>query len=1174
MNSPPPGRDPVEQLAEEFLDRYRRGERPSLSEYTLRYPELADDVRRLFPALVLMEELGGTVGQGFERSIPGGLTRLGEYRILREVGRGGMGLVFKAVQEPLGRQVALKVLPPALCRDKYLERFRREAKAAARLHHTNIVPVFGVGADAGMHFYVMQFIDGRGLDRVVHEVRRLRAGTPGQSTELPPGERDVSSLALSLLSGHFSPDTLRAAPDGLADTVVLAAGPPTIPALGDLYYQAVARLGLQAAEAFHYAHTQGVLHRDVKPSNLLLDAGGTVWVTDFGLAKADDFDDLTDSGDLVGTVRYMAPEQLQGRCDARSDVYGLGVTLFELLALRPAFDSPGRLRLMDQVAREAAPPLRQLAPQVPHDLETVVSKAMAREAADRYASARELADDLGRFLSDRPVQARRITAAERVGRWCRRHPGVAALSATVVVLLVAGAVGGWWAAARLGRQVEAVTSAERDTTERLWEARLAQAKAGRASRLPGQRFKSLEAIKEAARIRPSLELRNEAIACLALADVRVEREWDADLETDRLTLSTGVAFDPTLEHHASTSLDGTVRIQATMDGRLVASLPGPGGPADFLRFSPDGHYLAIRYTLPEHPCRVWDWQAGKVVFERSQPYQFTLAMDFRSDSRSLILGERQGLETIALPSGQTLATTRLGIAPGWVAVAPGQGDLVAVCSRAEPAQLQVVHPPSGRVIAAWDQLPTQLVAIAWHPDGKRLAASGSDGNLYCFDLGSGRPPAVLRGHLLEARELAFSPDGRLLVSRGWDGTTRLWDPQGEHEVLRIRGASFLQFDRDGRRLAYRGYNSRRLGIWELADQSLCRMLYAYRGRDPQRHAGVSFSPDSRLLATSAGEDVCLWDPRTGGLLERIHAGPTADVLFDPRGQYLYTTGDRGTLAWALARLEDANGVLWRVERPKWLAGPFAWLNGFQLDADRNGDRLAVVQRFQRVVLCPRPGQPGRRISLQEHPQVSAAALSPDGRYVATGTWRGAGVKVWAADSGQLVGDLPSAGSAGVAFTPDGSRLLVLESEGTYRSYRVGTWECEWERREPDTGFTSRLRAAFDPAGRIMAQVSDRVNLRLVGLNTGKELAVLQVPESQNLSGYQFSPNGRYLAATAVRGAVQLWDLRRLRATLQELGLDWDPPAPANEPEPGGATLLQAAPSAPPGAGLSWRNQAS
>jgi serine/threonine protein kinase/WD40 repeat protein len=1148
------GRDPVEQLAEEFLDRLRRGERPSLSEYARRFPDLADRVRRLFPALVLMEQLGAPAEQDSAKSVSAGLTKLGEYRILREVGRGGMGVVFEAVQESLGRHVALKVLPPALCRDKYLERFRREARAAARLHHTNIVPVFGVGEDSGMHFYVMQFIDGRGLDSLLQEVRRLRDGTPE-----PADGQDVSALTRSLLSGHFAPAALDADGEGPSHTPPAADARAPLNPARDPYFLTIARLGLQAAEALHHAHTQGVLHRDVKPSNLLLDSGGTVWVADFGLAKADDANDLTDTGDLVGTLRYMAPERLQGRCDARSDVYGLGVTLFELLALRPAFDAPGRLRLLEQVAHTAAPRLRQLAPRVPRDLETVVGKAMAKEPADRYPSARDLADDLQRFLSDRPVQARRVAVTERLGRWCRRHPAVASLSAVVVALLTAGAVGGWWAAARLGHQVEAVTNAEKDTRERLWEARLAQARAGRASRLPGQRFKSLEALVEAARIRPTRELRNEAVACLALTDVRVERQWETELETDRLVYSTGVAFDSTLEHHASTAADGTICVRDTADGRLVARLAGPGGAADFLRFSPDGRYLAARYFSSQHPCRVWDWREAKVVFERSQPAQIPLGLDFRPDGRSLVFAGKRCLETVELPSGRTLRTTPLNINPAWVAVAPGQGELVAVCGQgAEGAKkLRVVDLADGRVVATRDGLPAELVALAWHPDGKLLAASGSDGNLWVFDLDAWGWPAVLQGHLLEAREMAFSPDGRLLVSRGWDGTTRFWDFKGGHEVLGVRGASFLQFDRDGGRLAFRGYNSRLLGVWELADQSICRVLYSYRGREPQRHPGVSFSPDSRLLAISAGEDVSLWDPRSGRKLGRVHSGPTKDVLFDPVGRYLYTTGDRGTLAWKLTTSRDEIGVTWRIGRPE---KPLARLTGYQLQTDRQGDRLAVVDRFNRVVVTPSLGSPGRPLTLPNHPQVSAAALSPDGRYVATGTWRGKGVKVWEADTGRPVADLPAGGSAGVAFTPDGSRLLVLESEGTYRSHRIGSWEQEWERRAPDTGFTSGLRAAFHPGGRIMAHVSDRVNLRLVDWRTGEELAVLPVPESQNLSGYQFSPDGRYVAAVTVRGTVQLWDLLRLRACLRKAGLDWDLPAEEGTSTPGEATRLEVVPA--------------
>jgi WD40 repeat protein len=217
--------------------------------------------------------------------------------------------------------------------------------------------------------------------------------------------------------------------------------------------------------------------------------------------------------------------------------------------------------------------------------------------------------------------------------------------------------------------------------------------------------------------------------------------------------------------------------------------------------------------------------------------------------------------------------------------------------------------------------------------------------------------------------------------------------------------------------------------------------------------------------------------------------------------------------------------------------PFQYL---QLHCDRFGDRVLVVDRFEKVLVF-RPNDPrSPLVALREHANVSYAALSPDGQYVATGTWRGKEVKVWEADTGRPVHTLPAEGSAGVAFTPDGGRLLVLESEGAYRSYRVDGWGLEASRRDPDAGFTRGFRVAFHPGGRMMAHAHDRVNLRLTNPDTGAELAVLPVPESQNLAAYQFSPDGRYLAAATVRGVVQLWDVHLLRARLRELGLDWSP----------------------------------
>ncbi len=336
-------RNPVEELADDFLRRQRGGERPTLEEYCRRFPELADHIRDVFPILIRMEDLRSDDLDDFTGNVAVDtatrLERLGDYRILREVGRGGMGVVYEAEQESLGRRVALKILPDAALADtQQVLRFQREARAAARLHHTNIVPVFGVGRDDGHHYYVMQFIPGMGLDAVMDELRRLRRGTESASS---PGGRGRSSGAISaaevaqaIVTGRFSltegvngiprPGTTLAASASVpldepgtfshsaGDSAVLSLPGASIDSLARsdpdrTFFRSVARIGLQVAEALEYANRQGVLHRDVKPSNLLLDPKGNVWVADFGLAKAADAEDITHSGDIVGTVRVHGP---------------------------------------------------------------------------------------------------------------------------------------------------------------------------------------------------------------------------------------------------------------------------------------------------------------------------------------------------------------------------------------------------------------------------------------------------------------------------------------------------------------------------------------------------------------------------------------------------------------------------------------------------------------------------------------------------------------------------------------------------------------------------------------------------------------------------------------------------------------------------------------------------
>ncbi len=437
----------IDALAESFIARWRRGENPSVSEFAERAPAVARRIRELFPSLRFVEEArraslanqetGSTAdGESLQDRKP--LERLGEYRIVREIGRGGMGVVYEAMQESLGRRVALKVLPfHHLLDQKRLERFRREARAAAALQHPHIVPVHGIGEEGGLHYYAMQFVPGHGLDRILSELKRLqKEGT---------GEREGSDSSLT--------STAR----------LLLESPGGLPAGGRLpYFHNVARLGAEVAEALSYAHGQGILHRDIKPSNLLLDDQGAVWIADFGLAKLAESDDLTDSGELVGTFRYMAPERFRGASEPSSDVYSLGMTLYELLTLTPAFDDTDRGRLMERILKEEPVRPKKIDRRIPRDLELVILKAMAKEPAWRYPAA-ELAGDLRRFLEGEVVRVRRPSTLERAWRWCRRNRAAALAAALLVFLLaLAAGFGGGLFTPRGGRTESALTAPPRE----------------------------------------------------------------------------------------------------------------------------------------------------------------------------------------------------------------------------------------------------------------------------------------------------------------------------------------------------------------------------------------------------------------------------------------------------------------------------------------------------------------------------------------------------------------------------------------------------------------------------------------------------------------------------------------------------------------------------------------
>jgi WD40 repeat protein/serine/threonine protein kinase len=1165
MAGEPSERHPIDRLAEEFVERYRRGERPSVGEYVGRYPELADQLGEVLRALVLMEELGPGPG-GSEGASPGGPAprHLGDFRLLREVGRGGMGVVYEAVQESLGRRVALKVLPADAWVDPtQRERFRREARAVARLHHTNIVPVFGVGEEGGVHYFAMQFIHGQALDEVLREVRRLRQGQKASPSTSTDGDALAGSLAAGLVSGTLRPPSAGGDAPAAADHPEGQAPPSSsVTLLGQSdseghhhYFRSVARIGLQVAEALAYAHGQGVLHRDIKPSNLLLDAQGTVWVTDFGLAKTDAAENLTHTGDIVGTLRYMAPERFNSWSDPRSDVYGLGLTLYELLTLRPAFEDSDRNRLIRQVLEAEPPPPRKSDRRIPPDLETVVLKATTKEPGRRYQTAAELAEDLRRFLADRPIQARRATALGHAWRWCRRNPALAALTTSVAALLLTVAVVASGAALWLRdernatrEQLHLTQEAERLARQRLYEARLAQAQANRGSGRVGQRFESLNALGEAARIAQELglgedkllALRNEAIACMALADVRpVGEGWEGYPPGSELD----VVFDPALEHYARFDNQGNLSVRRVAGDVELVRLPGPGTKAGVNpEFSPDGTFLDTTHGPAADggpwQLRVWDWRRRALVFR--EPFPDWNGLTFTPDGRRAAVGRTDGtLYLYELPGGQEVRRLSVGLRPDLVAFTPDAAQ-VAVASR-QVKEVQVRDAASGSLVRKLP-LPGAPSHLAWQPDGPLLAV-GCGRSIYLWDTATGRQHLVVQGHQGLGVETFFAPGGDVLSSQAWDGIGRLWDLASGRQLL-SSSCLVRQPYWDGRRLIGGGTSDRGTGVrlWEAALGREYRALPCLLPGETGVHGGA-VSPDGRWAAVAYDDGVRLWDLVQAREAAFLNIGRTNAAAFHPSGRELITSGSAGLCRRPLR--QDA-GTL-HLGPPRLLAVPAGVRPLQRVAFDGPGHALAVVGGNAGTVLHldqARAQTPDLR-----HDDAVFVAQSPDGGWVATGTWNGYGVRVWDAHTGRpacdpLLADQPDARIATVAFSPD-SRWLVTGTGTEFRFWRTGSWTTE--RRIPRAPEAGHFAVVFSPDRSLMALTTSRAVVQVRDYPDGRLLATLQGPPADTVQPLGFSPDGDRLVVLA-DGRPRVWDLRLVRTQLADLGLDWDlppyPPAPA------------------------------
>ncbi|HUR54596.1 MAG TPA: serine/threonine-protein kinase, partial [Gemmataceae bacterium] len=588
--------DRIDELAEEFVGRYRRGERPQVVEYTDRYPDLAPSIQKLFPMLVALEQCDTNPGVHPVPLGQGAARRVGPFRLVRQLGEGGMGVVYEAIQEPLGRSVALKFLK-GFNTGPLRERFLRESRAIARLQHPNIVTVYETGECDGVPYYAMQLVRGRGLESHLDERR-------GSGKPAGPGE---IHWAVSLVA--------------------------------------------QVADALAYAHQHGIVHRDIKPSNLLIDQDRHVWIADFGLARVDGAQQITAPGRVVGTRQYMAPEQYNGWADPRSDVYALGVTLYELVTLTPAFSGATPEEVLKRVLNAEVRAPRRVAPHVPRDLETVILKAMAVEASHRYQTADAFADDLRRFADGRPVSARRLSAPRRAVRWAGRNPVAAALSVAVVLLMTAVTVISTWAAIHFDRkqaeavagrntiaaqlvtiqeQMGAIREGEELTRKQLSQLLLKTAQAELAGR-PGGKREALKALAEAAALNRTIglsaeytrSLRREYIGALARTDLAPipTRSWDVP----GISESTTATYSPDGVMFAYAVGRGEVTARSADENaemRRFAYKDGPARPAS-LRFSRNHKYLGGVFGDTLVVWNVPTGQPEETIRVASEAFDFT-----------------------------------------------------------------------------------------------------------------------------------------------------------------------------------------------------------------------------------------------------------------------------------------------------------------------------------------------------------------------------------------------------------------------------------------------------------------------------------------------------------------------------------------------------------------------
>jgi len=985
--------------------------------------------------------------------------RIGDYHLLREIGRGGMGVIYEARHMVVGRKVALKILPQRLSEDqRALARFEREARAIAGIHHTNVVPLFEFGRENDHYFLVMQLIDGLSVDKLIARLGEEQTADSLQSIVEQVTRGD---------NGQQVQDGSQ--PSGSSQTFAAPATAGSTACQAGQRFAEVAAIGFQIASALDYAHHRGIIHRDVKPSNILLDRNGVAWLTDFGLAKTDE-EDLTQTGDFLGTLRYTAPERFRGECDVRADLYALGLTLYELLALRPAFEGTDRLQIMRAIENCPPRPLKQLQPHIPRDLETIVSKAIRHDPAGRYATAGELADDLHRFLNDEPIQARQLSVSEKLLRWRRRNVALANSLAVLVVLListVAGAIGISILQARLRRQAEEAREAS-DESRKMLQQTLYFAEmnlAGQASRADGGTNRVRELLDH---WRPGEQIPEMRGWEWYYLESLCHREQSTLVPDGQNSVITELAWNPDGSRLALAQRDGRITVWDTSNSQQLMSLSGSPSSVLTVAWSPDGSMLA---SGNDHgKLSIWDPDSGLEDHSILCGEGEIQSIRWSPDSRWLAWGLGQSIYVCAATQNseiRQIGTQSDVFSVNVIQWSPDGAHLFAgnwwqnrggIWDITHGNQVQAIAgrfvkwEPEGHEVEYWvsadntgqiqvwvadQQRPAHSLqghsaairTLDWSPDGSHLLSAGDDRSLRIWELDSGALLDVLQGHNDQVFHALWDPQGTRVASAGNGGAALIWEVPGgpirtlegpatrvQHVAWRPQGDQLASASRDGE-----------VQLWDVPSHRLVTVLASY----PRQVENVAWSLDGMQLATADREGtVRVWDAVTHQCVQDLpgHDLVARAVAWHPNGQWLASTGDDRTLRfWNLTNPLDES----MVRQMPYVAQFVRWNPQGTLVA--TGDKAGDLHIWDLEHQDPVASWNAHRSETVD------VAWSPNGRQIATSSVDDT-AKIWNVENGDLCQVLQ--GHYGpvwsVDWNPEGNRLATGSRDGTVRIWEPVT----------------------------------------------------------------------------------------------------------------------------------------